>query len=222
MEKIRVAIVDDQHIFRQSLGLLVGSIPGFELVADAAGGTEYLKILETMPRLPDVTLLDMSMPGMNGIELNNILQEKYPQVKIVILSVNLQHRLISKMIAEGADAYLVKNCDKDELVTAIQAVHKTGFYINLQTMQALQHYSVSKNKQYQYLNATATTITKREKEVLEMICNEFSAAEIAGKLYLSVRTVEGHRNKLILKTGARNTAGLVIFAIKSGLYNVGI
>lgn len=217
-----MAIVDDQHIFRQSLGLLISSVPGFELVAEAAGGPEYLEILNTLPRLPHVTLLDMSMPGMNGIELNSILQEKYPEVKIVILSVNLQDRLISKMITEGADAYLVKNCDKDELITAIQAVYKAGFYINLQTMQALQHYSDSKSRQHQYLNATATDITRREKEVLEMICKELSAAEIASKLYLSVRTVEGHRNNLILKTGARNTAGLVIFAVKSGLYNVGI
>jgi DNA-binding NarL/FixJ family response regulator len=157
---------------------------------------------------------------MNGIELNEILQKQYPQIKIVVLSVLIQERLISKMIAAGADAYLEKNCNKDELITTINTVHTTGFYINQQTMQALQHTANFKNKKNRELADITADITKREREVLEMICNELSAAEIAGKLYLSVRTVEGHRNNLILKTGCRNTAGLVLFAVKAGIFSL--
>ncbi|QDW27176.1 response regulator transcription factor [Pedobacter sp. KBS0701] len=220
MENIRIAIVDDQNIFRQSLGMLINSIPGFELVTDAHSGPDFLEKLKGLHTLPDIALIDMSMPGMNGIELNEILQKQYPQIKIVVLSVLIQERLISKMIAAGADAYLEKNCNKDELITTINTVHATGFYINQQTMQALQHTANFKNKKNRELADITADITKREREVLEMICNELSAAEIAGKLYLSVRTVEGHRNNLILKTGCRNTAGLVLFAVKAGIFSL--
>ncbi|MBE5318674.1 response regulator transcription factor [Pedobacter sp. MR2016-19] len=222
MENIRIAIVDDQNIFRQSLGMLINSIPGFELVTDAHSGQDFLEKLKGMRILPDIALIDMSMPGMNGIELNEMLQKQYPQIKIVVLSVLVQERLISKMIAAGADAYLEKNCNKDELITAINTVHTTGFYINQQTMEAIQHTANFKNKKNRELADITADITKREREVLEMICNELSAAEIAGKLCLSVRTVEGHRNNLLLKTGCRNTAGLVLFAVKAGIFSLGI
>ena len=217
MEKIRIAVVDDQNIFRQSLAILLNAVPNFELIADAEGGYAFLEILKQLPQPPDVLLLDMNMPGMNGIELNEILQGEYPQIKVIVLSVHTQERLISKMIAAGASAYLVKNCDKEELITAVNTVYNTGFYINRQTLIAIQNAPAQRNKPIKDFDALPFELTNREKEVLKLICNEYGSSEIAEKLFLSVRTVEGHRNNLLLKTQSRNTAGLVLFAIKHQL-----
>jgi DNA-binding NarL/FixJ family response regulator len=220
MEKIRVAIVDDQNIFRQSLGLLISSIPAFELVADAAAGADLLNTFSTLTPLPDILLMDMNMPGMNGIELNDILHQNYPQIKVIVLSVHADERMISKMISAGASAYLIKNCDKDELVLAIQTVKTTGFYMNRQVLLAIQNAAAHKNKSLKAFDAMLFDLTNREKEVLELICKEYASAEIAEKLFLSVRTVEGHRNNLLLKTESRNTAGLVMFAIRHQLFQI--
>jgi len=220
MEPIRVAIVDDQNIFRQSLAVLINSVPNFELVADAGSAADLLDILKTIPSLPQVLLLDMNMPGMNGIELNQLLQEQYPQIKVMVLSVHSQERLIAKMISAGASAYLFKNCDKQELITAIQTVHHTGFYINRQTLAAIQNAAARRNKTTNIFSSSPFELTNREKEVLELICKEYASAEIAEKLFLSIRTVEGHRNNLLLKTQSRNTAGLVLYAVKHQLIEV--
>jgi DNA-binding NarL/FixJ family response regulator len=219
MEKIRIAIVDDQNLFRQSLAIMIGNVTAFQLVAQAQSGEELLQLLKTLPQLPHVLLLDMNMPGMNGIEINEILHAQYPQIRIMILSVHAQERLIAKVINAGAAAYLVKNCDQTELVTAIQTVHATGFYINRQTLIAMQNASAQRSKTIRNFN-TPFDLTNREREILELICKEFGNAEIAEKLFLSVRTVEGHRNNLLLKTNSRNTAGLVLFAIKHQLIDL--
>jgi DNA-binding NarL/FixJ family response regulator len=220
MEEIRIAIVDDQNIFRQSLAILINSIPNFKLIADAQSGADFLEILKTIPQPPHVLLLDMNMPGMNGIELNEILHRDYPQIKVIVLSVHAQERLISKMIAAGASAYLVKNCDKEELVTAVQTVYNTGFYMNRQVLLAIQNASSQRNKPIKVFDTIPFELTNREKEILKLICDEYGSSEIAEKLFLSVRTVEGHRNNLLLKTQSRNTAGLVLFAIKHHLVDL--
>jgi DNA-binding NarL/FixJ family response regulator len=216
MEKIRIAIVDDQNLFRQSLAILINSIPAFSLVADAQSGEELLDILSTISRLPEVLLLDMNLPGMNGIEINEILHAQFPQIKVVVLSVHTQERLIAKMVAAGASAYLAKNCNKDELITAIKTVYSAGFYINKETLMAIQNASAQRNKTIKNFSAPFD-LTNREGEVLQLICKEYGNAEIAEKLFLSVRTVEGHRNNLLVKTNSRNTAGLVLFALKHQL-----
>lgn len=218
MEIIRVAIVDDQTIFRQTLGLLINSIPSFKLVADCSSATDFLAILKTATSLPDVLLLDLNMPGMNGIELNEFLHIHYPQIKVLILSVHSEDRLIGKMISAGASAFLMKNCDKEELITAITTTHETGFYINKQTLRAIQVTTSFKKRLSTSENFTA--LTNREKEVLVLICKEMASSEIAIKLFLSVRTVEGHRNNLLIKTESKNTAGLVFYAIKHQLVEI--
>jgi DNA-binding NarL/FixJ family response regulator len=220
MEKISIAIIDDQNIFRQSLAMLINSIPGFELVADAQSGADFLGILKSLQQLPDIALMDMNMPGMNGIELNEILHREYPQIKVIVLSIHAQERLISKMVAAGASAYLVKNCDKAELITALNTVHNTGFYMNRQVLIAIQNTSDQRNKPIKTFDSIPFELTNREKQILELVCREYASPEIAEKLFLSVRTVEGHRNNLLLKTQSRNTAGLVLFAVKHHLIEI--
>ncbi|GAA4339823.1 response regulator transcription factor [Mucilaginibacter gynuensis] len=220
MATINVAIVDDQNLFRQSLALLVNTVADFKLVAEAEHGQDFLDKLAALDEQVDVAIIDMDMPDMNGIELNRILHEQYPGLKVVILSVHVHERLITQMVAAGAAAYLAKNCNKDELILAINTVHTAGFYFNANVLKAIKNSENHKFQIQKNFNTIPIKLTEREKQLLELICKEYSNAEIATALYLSVRTVEGHRNNLILKTGCRNTAGLVLFAIKHNLFKL--
>lgn len=217
MDTIRVALVDDQQLFRQGISLLVGNTPGLEISFEADNGQNCLDQLKDINELPHVALVDMEMPIMDGMELVTQLQEHYPDIRIIMLSVHSNERMIARMIQLGASGYLIKNCDKEELIKAIQTTHASGFYINGQALKAMQTHS-GKTSSIKNLNGIAIELSSREKEVLEMICQEFTTAEIADKLFISTRTVEGHRNNLLIKTGCRNTAGLVLFAVKHHLH----
>lgn len=221
MEKIKISIVDDQNLFRESLALLIGAINGFDLVSASENGLTFLQKLtnENIAR-PDVVLLDMDMPGMNGIELNNILHKNYSAIKVIVLSVHVQPLLIAQMINAGAAAYLAKNCNKNELIMAVETVYKTGYYFNTDVLKAIQQSAGHKATAQKTINKVPVHLTRREIQVLQLICKELSNAEIAEKLYLSVRTIEGHRNNLLVKTGCRNTAGLVLFAIRYSLFEL--
>jgi len=218
---IKIAIADDQNLFRQSLGILIDSVAHFKLISESDNGNSFLDKLKLKGSLlPDVAIIDMDMPAMNGIELNNKLHELYPQIKVIVLSVHDQALLITQMINAGAAAYLEKNCDKNELITAIDTVYKTGFYFNTGTLMALRNSANHKAHAQKNINQLPVKLTEREKQVLQLICKEYSNAEIAVQLFLSQRTVEGHRINLINKAACRNTAGLVLFAIKYSLFQL--
>ncbi|RFZ84082.1 DNA-binding response regulator [Mucilaginibacter terrenus] len=219
MNKMNVAIVDDQNLFRQSLALLINSVDEFNLVNDSAGGQDFLDTLTSKIIQVDVAIIDMDMPGMNGIQLNKALHELHPEIKVIILSVHVSEALISQMINAGAASYLAKNCDKDELITAVTQVYQKGYYFNNEALKAISK-SVHYRNTPTLISNLPVELTRREKEILLLICNEYSNAEIAEKLFLSIRTVEGHRNNLLAKTNCRNTAGLVLFAIKYNLLDV--
>ncbi len=219
MNRIKIAITDDHTLFRQSLALLLQQSADMELILEAADGPTMLEGLAQGAQLPDVALIDIDMPGMNGVELNEQLQARYPEIRVVVLSIYTQERIISRMINAGAAAYLFKNCEKEEFIQAIQTVHRSGFYVNKPVFEALQRIKKQSNE-LRNVNAIAIELTNRETEILRLICQEYSNPEIAEQLSLSVRTVEGHRNNLLLKTGCRNTAGLVLFAIRYGFFVV--
>ena len=214
--KIRIAIVDDQNLFRQTLAMLLAGIPDFELVAESANGSDLLKAISLLEDLPDILLMDMNMPGIDGLELNQIIRDKYPEIKVIVLSVHAQDTLIAKLIQSGASAYLVKNCDREELILAIKSTFSTGYYMNKQTLIALQEHNRISSKSHHF-STLPVSLTERELEVLKLICDQYASAEIADKLFLSTRTVEGHRNHLLTKTESKNTAGLVLFAIRHQL-----
>lgn len=214
METIRLGLVDDQNLFRQSLSTLLSAVPEFELVMEAENGMNCLEKLKTLPVHPHIIILDMEMPVMDGIELNRELQKNYPEIKVIILSVYAKERLVARLIEAGACGYLIKNCGKEELYTAIHSVFKHGFYMNADVMKAIQHKSGSRMRPIKNASNIDVELTERETEVLQYICKEYSNAEIAEKLFISVRTVEGHRTNLLLKTGCKNTAGLALFAVK--------
>jgi DNA-binding NarL/FixJ family response regulator len=222
MEKIKVALTDDQQLFRHGLAQLIKTTEDFDLIYEAENGKDLLQQLEQKKILPDIALIDMHMPEMNGVELNDVLQKEYPSVKVIVLSVYDQDRFVGKMIQAGACGYLTKNCETEELLTAIRTTFKSGFYFNTTTLEAMRKVSKYNESAILNFNNIPTELTGREQEVLELICKEMTNAEIGARLFISPRTVEGHRNSLLAKAGCRNTAGLVVFAIKNGLFQVGL
>ncbi len=222
MTKIRIALADDQQLFREGLAGIIRSTPDFELVAEAENGKLMLDRIRELAELPDIALVDMHMPEMNGVELNDILHAEYPSIKVIVLSVYDQERFISKMIEAGACGYLTKNCESEELLTAIRTTSKAGFYFNAATLEAMRKASQYRDTDIRNLTNIPIELTQREKEIIVLLCKELTNAEIGERLFISTRTVEGHRNNLLAKTGCRNTAGLVIFAIRNGLYKIGL
>lgn len=220
MSEILISLIDDQQLFRSGLASLIRSVPGFTLLSEAENGKHFLELLEKGNALPDIALIDMEMPEMNGVELNAVLQKKYPSVKVLVLSTYNQERFIGKMIEAGACGYLTKNCEIEELVTAINSTYKHGFYFNQETLLAMRKTSQYKQTEIKNISNIAIELTSREKEILVLLCNELTNIEIGERLFISSRTVEGHRNNLLAKTGCRNTAGLVIFAIKHDLFQI--
>jgi DNA-binding NarL/FixJ family response regulator len=220
MDKIKISIVDDQNLFRESLALLINTVTEFDLITESENGLAFLARLKDKKVRPHIVLIDMDMPGMNGIELNNVLHADYPFIKVIILSVHVQPLLIAQMINAGAAAYLAKNCNKDELILAVETVYKTGFYFNAEVLKAIQHSAGHRGHAQKNVSNVPVHLTGRELQVLRSICKELNSAEIAEQLYLSIRTVEGHRNNLLIKTGCRNTAGLVLFALRYSLFEL--
>ncbi len=223
MTRIRIALADDQQLFREGLAGIIRSIPDFELVAEAENGKLMLDCIKRLEdQLPDIALIDMHMPEMNGVELNDILHRDYPSIKVIVLSVYDQERFISKMIEAGACGYLTKNCESEELITAIRTTRKAGFYFNNATLEAMRKASQYRDTDIRNITNIPIELTQREKEIIVLLCKELTNAEIGEQLFISTRTVEGHRNNLLAKTGCRNTAGLVIFAIRNNLYKIGL
>jgi DNA-binding NarL/FixJ family response regulator len=220
MAKITIAIADDQILFRKGLGALLDRETDLELVAEADNGQELLDKIRSLPSPPNVALVDMHMPVMNGVELNESLRKEFPDTKVVILSVYDQERFISKMIEAGASGYLIKNTEVAELMLAVRKVHENGFYFNQACMTAMKNAWQYRTQQIRNLNHIPIELTDREREVLQSICMERTNNEMADAMHISVRTVEGHRNNLLLKTGCKNTAGLVIFAIRHDIFTL--
>ncbi|MBI3237958.1 MAG: response regulator transcription factor [Flavobacteriia bacterium] len=163
--------------------------------------------------------VDLSLPPdgkleYTGVELTRDLCEHFPRIKIIILSVHDDENFIARLIEQGAHGYLVKDSDPQEVYEAIVSVYNKGSYINQRTLKAIQHNMGKKPKPILKAN---DDITKREVEILQLTCKQYTAEEIAEKLFISVKTVNGHRNNLLQKTGSRNVTGLVIYAIKNNL-----
>ena len=210
---VRIALVDDHLLFRRGIEAILRASDSTEIVFETGEGQDFLDWLSEKKTPPEVVLLDIEMPGINGIQMAEELRKTYPGIRIIILSMHFRENLIAGLVEKGVHGYLPKNCDPGELLNAISTVQRTGFYFNEAVLKAMQ-----KNMSGVKKRAPDVTmgfgITPREKEVLELICRENTTAEIAEKLCLSMRTVDGHRNNLLQKTGAKNSAGLVLFAVR--------
>lgn len=217
-DTIHVAIAEDQRLFRECLVSLLNGFERIKVNVEVANGKELLANLYVVAPTPQVVLLDLTMPEMNGLETTRQLKKLFPDIKIIILSVHSEERHIVHMVSEGVNGYLVKNAELSEVVQAVNSVHEKGFYFNEAMLRAIHMGMANKHEKSYNPNSP---LTAREKEILELICQEHTTQEIAEKLFLSVRTVDRHRNNLLEKTGARNTAGLVIYALRHDLFKFG-
>ena len=217
MKKIRLAIADDHKIFRNGLKSTLEDCADFDLVLEASNGKQLLAQLTNVTL--DVILMDIKMPEMDGIQTTALVKQQYPLIKVLALSMFNEDKYIVDMMKAGASGYLLKNAEPEEIIEAISTVFFRDYYFN-------EHLSVTLIKQLagnqNQANAghSLADFNEREIEVLKLVCQECSNQEIADKICLSVRTVEGYRARLFEKTKSKNLVGLVIFAIKTGLINV--
>ncbi|WP_212004295.1 response regulator transcription factor [Chitinophaga sp. HK235] len=216
MAHIKVAIADDHKIFRS--GVINTLIPyeNIRFVFEADDGLHLLEIMEQQQ--PDVILMDLKMPNMDGIEATIKVKEKYPNVKIIILTMYEDDNFIVHLVENGANAYLLKNADPEEIYEAICTTYEKGFYFNENVNLALLKKVLHKNKQqFKPTLKNEIQLNDREQEVLKLICNEYTTQEISEKIFLSPRTVEGIRQKLLEKLNVKNSVGLVLYAFRNGL-----
>lgn len=215
-KNIRIALADDHVMVRQGLATLLQNEPGIYIVCQSDNGKDLLEILKKEP--VDIVLLDVEMPVMNGMQTLEIINSKYPETKVIMLSMHFDDLHITEFISSGARGFLSKNSDYEVVVDALFAVHEQGYYFNDKVSKALLDKLIHTKKIHPVFSDE--TLTDREVEVLKLACLEKTNQEIADELFLSVRTVEGHRAKIAQKTNSRNIAGMVIYAIKNGYISI--
>lgn len=213
MEKTRIIITDDHQLFRNGLKILLNAFPEFEVAGEASNGEEFLKIIKNTPA--DVALMDINMPEMDGIEATRRGLKICPDLNIIALSMYGEEEYYYKMVDAGAKGFLVKDSDISEVKEAILTVKKGGSYFS----QELLYHVIQKIKHREHENKTAN-LSKREKEILFKICEGFSNQEIAESLFISKRTVDKHRANLLSKTNSKNTASLILYALKNKLIEI--
>lgn len=217
--KIVVAVADDHALFRKGLIMLLEDIDFVGKIYEAADGLELLGLLETAEFLPDVILLDLRMPVMDGVEATEKIRELYPSIKIIILTMQDDENFIVFMIEKGISGYMLKNVEPDELEKALSVLRYKDFYFNEKLADLVFRALHSKGRKQTGIYYDSL-FTGRELEVLRLICEELTNAEIAEKLNLSKRTIDGHRSTLFEKSGVKNTAGLVLYAVRNGIIKV--
>lgn len=215
--QIKVALVDDECLFTEGLVLLFSDIKNISIIISSNNGSQFLDyLLNISPAdFPEIVLVDIQMKPMDGFELVEILRKKHPDLKIIVLSSHYKDSMLGHMIKLGVSAFLAKNSNRDQLVEAIKSVHKTGFFFTQKEHQMLLSYVKNKSKKP---NFSDEQLSEREIEVMKFICLEYTNQEIADKLFLSKRTVEGHRQRILEKISAKNTVGIVVYAIAHEIY----
>lgn len=214
-----IALADDEQLFRKGISMLLNDFEGMELAFEAANGQELIDQLAATATPPDVLLLDLNMPVLDGVETAKLIQKSYPDLKFIILSSYYSKAFIVKMIELGAAAYLVKNSTPEEMEQTIREVAEKGFYYDANVMGVIRENMIAKTRPPARISFR-TEISNREQEVLQLICEEMTTPEIAQKLFISPRTVHGHRNNLLAKLDCKNTAGLVVVAIQEELVDI--
>jgi DNA-binding NarL/FixJ family response regulator len=213
---IKVIITDDHTLIRDGLKSLLKSDRSIQVVGEAENGAQLLELLETVT--PDVIMLDLNMPVMDGFEALTQVQAKYPHVKVLILTMLDQDSYVTKVRTAGALGYVLKTAGRTELIHAIKTVAENNSYICSEVaLNLLNRVNNGTGEQQEFSGKGTSDLSKREMEVLRLIAEGYTNAEIADKLFASKRTIESHRQHLIEKTKAKNTATLIKYAIQQGL-----
>ena len=218
MGSINLAIADDHKIFREGLKAILEDQPSFRIMIEAGNGQELIQLLSE--KTPDVVLMDIKMPVMDGMQATAYIQEHFPGVKVLALSMYHEDKYIVNMMKAGASGYILKNAEPREIVDAVTTVHAREFYFNERLSVTLVKQLLGERGGIRDDGQKNVELNERETEILALICQECTNVEIAEKLFLSVRTVEGYRTRLFEKIGSKNVAGLVIYAIKHGIISI--
>jgi two-component system invasion response regulator UvrY len=205
-QKIKIALADDHAMLRKSLKVVIDSMPEFEVVADEDNGQLLLEKIVNLKELPDICIVDVNMPRMNGYETTAALKKKFPDLKILALSMYDNEQSIIRMLRAGASGYLLKDSEPEELKRALLEIFDHDFYqSDIVRGQMLR--SINREKD----------LSENELQFLKLCCTELTYKEIAEKMFKSPRTIDGYRDQLFVKLGATTRSGLVMYAIKTGL-----
>lgn len=217
----KIAIVDDELLILEGVKLLLSIEKSISVTITSNNGIDFLEKLETLhpDDFPQIALIDIQMQPMDGFELVEILREKYTELKIIILSSHYKTSVLGYMVKLGVSAFLPKNSDKKTFIEAITQVHKNGIYFTSEDHKMLLSY-LNDTQKNRGLFDIKDELSVREREVVSLICKELTNHEIADQLSLSPRTIESHRQRILDKIGAKNTVGLVIYAVMNGIYDL--
>jgi len=215
----QIFLVDDHPIFLKGLSLMLNEISDFKVIGEASNGREFIDKLEKGIK-PDVVLMDIRMPELNGIESTKQALHIQPELKVIALTMFGEQKYMDQMAGAGAIGFIQKSVTREELEKAVRQVSLGQAYFSSAMIADLTSYSGSSSSGRSVLDQLNEHLTDREFEVLKYIVKGFSAQEIAEKMFLSFRTIEGHRSNLISKTGTRNVVDLVIFAIRNKLVEI--
>lgn len=215
--RVRIVIADDHTLLRQGIRTILEVLGDFEVVGEAADGREAMQLAERF--VPDVMLVDVAMPLMNGLEATRQIKQRYSSVKILALMTDSQSDMIYPLLAAGASGCILKDSDASELIRALNEIHRGNSYISP---------SISHSMVWDYLHLAQTgkrrqtedPLTNREREVLQLIAEGYSNSQIAGMLFLSVKTVEAHKTHITEKLGIRGRGELFKYALKRGLVSI--
>ena len=214
-KKIQVGIVDDHSLLRKALAKLIGSFENYEILFEGDSG-KVIKDKVTQHIVPDIVLLDVNMPEMDGYETVRWLHKNYPQVKVLALSMFSDENTIIRMLRLGAKGYILKNIEPEELKLALDSIMKKDFYLS----EYISGKIISGLHKDLGNPEDPIVLTDKEKEFLRLLCTELAYKDIADKMFISPRTVDNYRNTLFEKLKVRTRVGLVIFAIKNGLVEI--
>lgn len=223
MNEIKIVLVDDEQLILEGVKMLLSAQENISVDFMATSGAEILAHLENLDlhHFPDIAMVDVQMKPMDGFELVEILKKNYPNLKIIILSSHYKSSVLGYMIKLGVSAFLPKNSSKAVFIEAIEAVYKNGMYFTKEDHQMLSTYLNSPARKKSLFD-NEETLTAREIDVVKLICQEKTNQEIADILFLSPRTVESHRQRILDKIGAKNTVGIVIYAVVNEIHTVPI
>ncbi len=217
-DKIKIILVDDHTLFRESLSFLLSKSKNIEVIAEAENGEVFLDLLDS--KLPDVVLMDINMPKIDGIEATKKALELYPDLKIIALSMNGDEAYYYKMIQAGVKGFVIKKASSDELEEAIRSVTNGNDFFSPELMKSIIINFGTTKKVITEKETKFVHFTNRENEVLKLICDGLSTKEISNKLYISIRTVEGHKSRIMDKLNAQNTANIIVQAFKNKLIEI--
>jgi DNA-binding NarL/FixJ family response regulator len=218
MKKIRIVLVDDHQMFRDGVKSVLSDEENMEVVGEVGNGNDLFELLKS--NTPDLIITDISMPEISGIEVTKYVSENYPDIKILILSMHTNEEFITKALSSGANGYLPKDTSMNELLDAINTIYKGDNYFNRNISDTILKSIIDKSKNNQN-NSKNEKLTKREKEVVQLVVDGLTNKEIADKLFISIRTVDSHKNNVMQKLKLKSSVELVKYILKNNIIDIG-